>query len=69
MIYQFVHPSSFQIQSCIFILKFRPFLKAYSSDWWEGLTSTALPPTSTSDVVGQHNKIGGITFGAALVHK
>ena len=25
------------------------------------------PPTSASDSAGQHNKIGGITFGAALV--
>ena len=24
--------------------------------WWEGSTSPAIPPTSTSDVVGQHNK-------------
>ena len=32
----------------------------------EGLTSTAMPATSTSDVMGQHNKIGGITFGATL---
>lgn len=35
--------------------------------WWEGSTSTAVPPTSTSDVVGQRNKIEGSTLGAALV--
>ena len=35
--------------------------------WWEGSTSAAIPPTSASDVVGQHNKIGDITFGAAFV--
>ena len=35
--------------------------------WWEGSTSTATPLTSTFDVVGQHNKIGGITFEAALI--
>ena len=35
--------------------------------WWEGLTSTAIPSTSTSDIMGQHNKTGGITFGAALI--
>ena len=34
--------------------------------WREGSTSTAIAPTLASDVVGQHNKIGGITFGAAL---
>jgi len=34
----------------------------------EGSTSTFIPPTSTFDVVGQHNKIGGIIFGAALLH-
>jgi len=35
--------------------------------WQEGSTSTAVPPTSTSDVVGQQNKIEGIIFGPALV--
>jgi hypothetical protein len=35
--------------------------------WREGSTSTAISTTFASDVVGQHNKIGGITFGAALV--
>ena len=35
--------------------------------WWEGPTYTAIPPTSASEVMGQHNKIGGITFGAALI--
>jgi len=35
--------------------------------WWEGSTPTAIPPTSASDAVGQHNKIVGITFRAALI--
>src|SRR5258705_14005340 len=35
--------------------------------WKEGSTSTAIPPTSASDVVDQHNKIGGISFGAPLI--
>ena len=35
--------------------------------WWEGSTSTSIPPASTSDVVGQYNRIGGVTFGAALI--
>jgi len=35
--------------------------------WWEGSTSAAIPPTSTSDVMGKHNKIGGITYGAELM--
>ena len=35
--------------------------------WREGSAFTAIPPTSASDVVGQHNKVGGITFGAVLV--
>jgi len=34
--------------------------------WWEGSTSAAVPPTSISDVMGEHNKIGGITFKPAL---
>jgi len=35
--------------------------------WWEGSTSSAIPPTFFSDMEGQHNKIGDITFEAALV--
>jgi hypothetical protein len=35
--------------------------------WREGSTPTAISTTFVSDVVGQHNKIGGITFGAAFV--
>jgi len=37
--------------------------------WWEGSTSTAIPPISASDVVGQHNKIARVTFGAILVYQ
>jgi len=35
--------------------------------WWEGSISTAIPPTSTSDVMGQHHKIGGIAFKAPVI--
>jgi len=35
--------------------------------WWEGSTSTAIPPASTSNVVGQHSKTEGIIFRAALM--
>ena len=35
--------------------------------WWEGSTSAAIRPASASDVVDQHCKIEGITFGAAMV--
>jgi len=35
--------------------------------WWENSTSTAIPPPSASAVTGQHNKIGGVTFRAALI--
>ena len=31
-------------------------------------TPTVIPPTSALNVVGQHNKTGGINFGAALLH-
>ena len=34
---------------------------------WEGSMSTVIPPTSASDVLGYHNKIGGINFGAFLI--
>ena len=36
--------------------------------WWEGSTSGAISPESTSDIVGQHHKTGGIIFGAALLY-
>jgi len=35
---------------------------------WEGSDSSVIPLTSTSDVVGLHNTVGGITCGAALVY-
>ena len=37
--------------------------------WWEGATSTAIPPVSVSDTLGQDHKIGDITFRTALVEK
>jgi len=33
----------------------------------EGSTSTSIPPTSASNVLGQHSKIGGMTFREAVV--
>ena len=36
--------------------------------WWQGSASTAIPPTSTSDIGSKHHKIGGITFGTALIY-
>ena len=36
--------------------------------WWEGSTSTAVPPTSASDIMCQHCSKGGISFGTALIH-
>ena len=35
--------------------------------WWEGSASTAIPPSYTSDAVGQHYKIWGITSGITLI--
>jgi len=32
--------------------------------WWEGSAYTTIPSMSTSDILCQHHKIGGITFGA-----
>jgi len=34
--------------------------------WWKSSASTAIPPTPASDIAGQHSKMGGISFGAAL---
>ena len=38
----------------------------YNSMLAESSASTAIPPTSISNVMGQHNKTEGITFGGAL---
>lgn len=35
---------------------------------WEGFMSTAASPTTTSDVIGQHNGIGSITFRMGLIY-
>ena len=37
--------------------------------WQKGSTSTVKPLTSAPDVMGQHNKTGGVTFRAALIFK
>jgi len=34
--------------------------------WWQGWSSSAIPSTSASHIPCQHNKIRGITSGAAL---
>ena len=34
--------------------------------WWEDSTYTAIQPASSSDIMGQHNKTGSITFEADL---
>ena len=52
----------------IFLLPFVAQQQNVAEDWWEGWTSTAVSPTSASDVVGHHNKIGGITFRAVLIY-
>jgi len=33
----------------------------------EGSASAAISPTSAFDIMGQHNKVIGFTFGAAIV--
>jgi hypothetical protein len=48
----------------------RLFLYSYLSlgnYWRERSTSTVIAPASASNVVGQHNKTGGVTFGAFIV--
>lgn len=41
--------------------------KSNRAHWWEGSTCTAILLTSSSGVIGHHNKTGGITFGAVFV--
>jgi len=44
-----------------------PLVSLFQAEyWWNGSTSTATPPTSTSDAVGKHNKIGSVIYRAAL---
>ena len=35
--------------------------------WCEGSIFSAVPPTFTSALMGQHHKMGGITFGAGFI--
>jgi len=37
--------------------------------WQEDSISIDISPTSSPDIMGQHNEIGCITFGAALIYK
>ena len=37
--------------------------------WCEGSALTVISPVPTYDVVGQHNKIGGITFRVSPIHR
>jgi len=46
-----------------------PWQQNVKEYFWKGSTCTAIPPAFTSDVVGQHNKIGGLTCRAAFVDK
>jgi len=39
----------------------------YYNHGWEGSISTAIPPTSASEIMGQQSKIRGIIFRASLV--
>ena len=40
----------------------------YTTEYWQGDSAfTAISPTSTPGVMGQYKKIGGITFGVALI--
>jgi len=48
------------------LLLFVTWQQNVTENWCEGSTSTAIP-TATSDIMGERNKIGGITFGAALI--
>ena len=34
--------------------------------WWENSASIAISPTPTAEVMGLHNKTGGIIFGVLI---
>ena len=34
--------------------------------WWEGSASTAISPTSTSDVMGRHNEVEGAALAVPI---
>lgn len=37
--------------------------------WWEGSVSIDMPPKAASDITGQYDKKGDISFRAALINK
>jgi len=63
-IHPFISDTIFQTTTLLPSVTWQQHVMEY---WWEGSTPTAIPPTSASDVIGQHHKIRGITFRAALV--
>jgi len=64
----FLHPHfPCQIPLCQ-ILPFTAQHQNVMEYWQDGSVSTAIPPTSASDVIGWQNKIGGINFSVALIY-
>jgi len=55
-----------RLQHCCHLLYGKKRIMKY---WWESSTSTDISPTSASEIVGQHNKIEGITFRAAEIER
>jgi len=66
----FIH-TKYQIPFCqtVFLLPSVIGQQNAMECWWEGSASTAIPPTTDLDIVGQNNKIGGVTFREDLVCK
>jgi len=74
----FLHMEEFNDTFASYLLsRMTPFFQAFPSsvvhkqnvkeNWCKGTAPTALPLTIASEVMGQCNKKGGITFRAALV--
>lgn len=55
----------YQTASLLPYVTWQPNILEY---WWEGTTSTAVQPTSDTDIVGHHDRIGGIAFAAILIY-
>ena len=54
--------------NCHFESSMESLTAAVMENWWDGSASTAILPTSTSNVIGQHSRIRGITLRAVFIH-
>jgi len=62
-----LHPCQTPFSQTTPLLPSVPQQQNVTEYWQEDSTSAAIPPTSISNAVGQHHKIGGAAFRGSLV--